>query len=55
MKHIALLKRRAQSAVQAVFEVELPTPAHHMSKQITIKCGVIVEEGVQLKRSLGSD
>ena len=41
---VALLERRPQCAVQAVLQVELVLPLHHVGEQVTEERGVLVEQ-----------
>jgi hypothetical protein len=53
MHRLALLQRRAQCTVQAIFEVELPLVKNYVGEQIAIKGGVFFEQSFEIKVAFG--
>ena len=47
-----LLKCGANRAMQAVFEVELPAPAHHVREQVAIERRIVGQQRVKVERAL---
>ena len=47
-----LLKRRTNRSMQAVFEVELVAPPHHVREQIAIERRVIGEQRIKIEGAL---
>ena len=55
VQHGPLVQRRPQRPVQAVFQVELAFPAHHMGKQVAVEGGVRGQDGLQIEHVLRGD
>lgn len=55
MQHVALLKRGAQGAMKSVLKIEVAPPAHDVREEVAEECGVLVEQGGELKSVLGGD
>lgn len=53
VEHLALLQRGADGAVQAVFQVQVALPLHHVREQVAVEGGVLGEEGLQVQLALG--
>ena len=53
VKHLALLKCRADRAVQAVLQVQVALPLHDVREEVAVKGGVLREEGLQIQLALG--
>jgi hypothetical protein len=51
----ALVQRRPQGPVQAVFQVELAPPPDHMGEQVAIERGVLGQDGMQVEHVLRGD
>ena len=55
MHHRTLLQGRAHRAVQAVLEVQVPLPPHHVGEQIAVEGAVLTEQVEQIQLRLGGD
>jgi hypothetical protein len=53
VKHEALLEGRAQRPVQAVLQLEVPSPLHHVGEQVAEEGRVLVEQRRELEDVLG--
>lgn len=53
MHCLALLQRRAQRPVQAVLQVQLIAPHHHVREQVTVEGRILFEQRVKIKGALG--
>ena len=55
VQHGPLVQRRAERAVQAVFQVELAAPLDDVREQVTVEGGVLGQQQPEVQHRLGGD